>query len=138
METQKKILLSLIAGLLVVSLLSFALADDNESINKTIKNNTEIRQAVKNATMNYGQCVSEAAKMKNDCFAELRNQTVSCKPEPNANRTGKMERNKTALRDCKSSLKTGEVQCKAAFKASKIECAKIKHTFFEGLRASFA
>jgi hypothetical protein len=74
--------------------------------------------------MTFGQCVSAAAQEKNTCFENAETQRKTCE---NGNETS----------TCKSSYKQMKNECKKEFKTAKKECGKIKHSAWDGFKASF-
>lgn len=85
------------------------LADENDTdVNATDENKTVGPGSQKNMT--YWQCVSDAAKVKNECYTVAKNATDA---------------------------KRGKKDCKTAFKAVKGECNKMKHTYWQGFKALF-
>jgi hypothetical protein len=126
----------LIAALLLVFgmlALSFAMAEqssdngtgNNDDVNESGNPNL-IAKTPGNGT--YGQCVAAAAKLRNECYASMKNISASC----SANTT-RAERAK-----CLADSKKDMASCKADFKSIKGECRKIKHNFFETMRYAFA
>lgn len=94
-------------------------------------NETEVTadKAVKNMT--YGACVSDAAKIKNDCYGTVKAALANC--------TAPAEITYADKKACKVTYKKDKKQCKTDFKSTKkTECGKIKATFMEKLRYSFA
>ena len=90
-----------------------------------LQNITERIGARINATMNYGQCVSDTAKAKNGCFNATNEKSKTCAAAAT---------NKTMKKGCKTEYNKGMDECKKAFKdAKKNECGKIKATFMEKL-----
>ena len=82
--------------------------------------------------MTFGQCVSQAADVKNSCFKSAQDSLAACKSS-----AGKQADSKPALKQCDSDYKKGKDQCKSSFKTAKKECGKIKHNFIDSLKASF-
>lgn len=107
--------------------LSFAIAANSEDKNVSEKIEKSSNETEKNMT--YGQCVSAAAEVKNNCYAEIKNLSNSCNLAA--------ENVKSSAKECQNSYKQGKTQCKADFKAVKNECKKIKHNFFETARYAF-
>jgi hypothetical protein len=78
----------------------------------------------------FGQCINDVAKIKNDCFASVKNVTSLC--EAQKNRTGNW------TEDCNQEVKSRTSQCKVDFQnAKKEQCGKIKHNFMQGFFAWF-
>lgn len=78
----------------------------------------------------FGQCINDVAKMKNECFASAKNSTTLC--EVQKNRTG----NET--KDCNEEVKLKTSQCKVDFqKAKREQCGQIKHNIIQGFFAWF-
>jgi len=118
METNRGVLFVFAASILLVSMFSFVLAVPNE-------NATNASAADKEAkNMTYGQCVSQNAVIKNDCFVLMKSIYSSCK------------NNTTDRKICSRDFKTDLAQCKKGFKSAKSGCGKIKHNFFETARYS--
>ena len=92
---------------------------------------TKEPKALSNETnMTYGQCVSDAAGVKNECYATIKATRTSC--IETAKNTSSDD--KTCKADYKKELKA----CKQDFKMAKADCAKIyKPGFFEKMKASF-
>lgn len=114
----KKLLLTFL--LVVISMLFLVNAAETEDNSSAI---TEIKEG-KNIT--YGQCVSASAKVKNDCYASVKEVYDLCKT------------NATDTKQCKSDYKPSKNECKKTFKAGKKECSKIKHNFIDTIKYSFA
>jgi hypothetical protein len=89
-----------------------------------------IASAIKNSekNMTFGNCVSEAAGIKNTCYAAVKDAYTSCKNTP---------ADKPVLKECKATYKKDMKQCKTDFKAGKKECGKIKHSFMDSIKTSF-
>jgi hypothetical protein len=75
--------------------------------------------------MTYGLCVSAGAKLKNECYASVKNTFIAC-------------RNISAATECNQGYRTDLTRCKTEFKSLKNECKKIKHNFLETIRYAFA
>jgi hypothetical protein len=97
--------------------------------NCTAKNNT-------NKNMTFGKCVSDSAKTKNDCYSQVKDQAKYCL-QTAKNQTAQKDKRASA-RQCDSDYKTSLKTCKEGFKSAKTDCMKIKHGFFERMRAAFA
>ena len=96
--------------------------NDNQSGDKT--NKTSNAGGV--ANMTYGHCVSEAAKLRSDCYRSSATQSKTCI----ANAT----KDKNASNQCKQTAKDGKGLCQTAFKeAKKSACGQIKAMFMEKL-----
>ena len=120
MET-KRVLFAFIASFVLVLALSFVLAA------KPDENATDVNETVKEAkNMTYGQCVSQNAVVKNDCYRSVKDAYSSCKNDS------------TDVKACNKAYKADKAQCKKEFKLAKNECKKIKHNFFETTRYAFA
>ncbi len=106
--------------ILALSLVAAAKSENNtyevkmERADKVVKN------------MTYGSCVSENAKVKNDCFASVKEARKSCL----------MNASDSSV--CKTDYKKDLKQCKIDFKTSKKECKKIKHNFVETAQSAFS
>lgn len=120
MKISKSVILCLF--LIAAMPLAFAVNEQGNSAGETAA-------AEKKAT--FGQCVSEAAAIKNACHQSVKDALASCK----AIDAGQAE--KPAKKECRAAYKTSKKNCKADFMAKKTECRKIKHTFMESVRASF-
>ena len=106
-----------------------SLKEANQGTGLGLENGTGNGFGVLNMT--FGKCVSGAAKVRNDCYRSMNNQTKTCSESANK------ERN--AMNQCKNTSKEGIRACKAAFKETKkTECGKIKASFMEKLRYAFA
>jgi hypothetical protein len=120
MET-KKVLFAFIASFALVLMFSFVLAAKSE------ENSTDMNATVKEAkNITYGQCVSQNAVVKNDCYRSVKDTYFSCKNSTSDRKT------------CSKDYKTDLAQCKKEFKLAKNECKKIKHNFFETARYALA
>jgi hypothetical protein len=96
--------------------------------------NAETATAAKNMT--FGQCVSEAAVVKNTCYAGVKTTDTTCKGA--VNQSAEKQAMKQALKDCKAAYKANKKQCKVDFKATKKnECGIIKHNFLESIGVMF-
>lgn len=73
----------------------------------------------------FGTCVSEAAKLKNMCYASEKDKAATCK---SADKKSK---------ECRKVYKVSKKQCKMAFKAAKKECRKLKHNFIDEAKVAF-
>jgi hypothetical protein len=119
LNTQKVMLM--LAGLFLLSMLSFAMAaKPSELVNSTSE---------ESKNMTYGQCVSTAAEIKNACFTSVKNASADCE---------KNQTDKALKTQCGSDYKKAKSQCKTDFKNAKKECKRIKHNFFETMRYSVA
>jgi len=95
-----------------------------------------VTTAAKNMT--FGQCVSEAAALKNTCYTGVKTTDKTCKGAINhINQSAEKQAVKKAMNDCKTTYKTNKKQCKVDFNATKKECRKIKHNFLESMGAAF-
>jgi hypothetical protein len=130
MEITKKEVLVLAIVLVFASFLVFASAAEqgkNRTGNETDKETTGVKN------MTYGQCVSEAAKVKNTCYSGIKTIYQQCKDNAK-NQTD----SKTASKQCNADYKKSMAQCKSDFKGTKKqECAKIKHNFLETMGSMF-
>lgn len=133
----------LIAGVFLMAMLSFAIAAnerENEtgkgfgSLVKNITNETERHEAVqalKNATnVTFGECISEAAKQRNSCYAASEDARKNC--------TDVASTDKAAKKQCQAANKEGRNSCKTLFKSSKDECKSIRHNAWDSIKAAFA
>lgn len=127
---QKKILLLLIAGMLLLGS-AVALAEDtNTSKNESFKENkTGFKQGIKNMTQNYGQCVSEGAQSGQDCYKATMDKRKSCRDDAKNQTNVTLAR--TVLKQCSQDYKAEIKQCKTGFKQLKKDCKQIKHSFWE-------
>lgn len=80
------------------------------------------------ANQTFGQCVSDAAEVKNTCYSATKDGLNVCKEQA---------ADKQSYKTCKADYSKSMKECKASFKAAKKECGKIKHNFFDTLKASF-
>lgn len=128
MKLNKMVLVAIATFLVVAS--AFFVVAANEGQGASAAKDTNLTN-VKNMT--YGQCVSDAAIVKNDCYASVKEANKACKADA-ANQSD----SKTALKTCQQDYKKDMKQCKADFKdTKKTTCNKIKHNFFETIRYSF-
>lgn len=88
------------------------------------KENPGLNDANASRNMTFGQCVAQSAQLKNDCYSSADQGRKTCE-----------EGNETA--NCKSTYKQAKDLCKKDFKSAKKECSKIKHSAWEGFKASF-
>jgi len=127
----KKTLLMLVLVFAVIGMLSFAMAQQPEDNDTDGKANKSANETAKNMT--YGQCVMAAAKVKNTCYADVKNASEACKADAE-NATD----SKNASKDCINTYKQDKKQCKADFKSTKrTECGKIKHNIFQTIGYAF-
>lgn len=122
-----KTILTIFFGLFLVGMFSLALGVAQDATQK------EARQTIKaegNAT--FGQCVSDAAILKNACYDTVKTTKETCK----VNAQNQTEP-RIATKACNSDYKNEIKQCKTDFKSGKQECKKIKHNFFESAKAAF-
>ena len=120
----KKIILLIAVFILAMSFVFAASikADDNQSGDET----TTTSNAGGVANMTYGKCVSEAAKLRTDCYKSAATQTETCI-------TG-AAKDKNASKQCGQTAKDGKGQCKTVFKETKkTTCGQIKANFMERL-----
>ncbi len=108
-----------ICGLFVLIVAASVFAAGNEK--------AEVNDA---KNMTYGNCVSEMAKIKNGCYATIKDQKQTC------TQTAK-NATKVEMKACKDTYKKDMMQCKSGFKMQKKECAKIKHNVFQTMGSSF-
>lgn len=115
-------------GLIFVFICSFAAfaAKNAETTTDTTTNEK---------TGNFGQCVSDGATVKNTCYKTVKETLASCNVA--AKNMTDSAASKTAKKECKATYKKDMKQCKMDFKTVKKECGKIKHSAFEGFKASF-
>lgn len=131
----KKILILGVLAFIFVLSLGFVFAAENKS---NEKNNSLLNKSVVGDNLNktaknmtYGQCVSDFAKIKNQCYADAKNLSSDCGGKDLKNMS------KTENEVCKADVKNAVNQCKKEFKAAKQECKKIKHNFFETMSVMF-
>ena len=125
MKLNKVVLVAIATFLVVASAFLVVAAKDDANTSGADKT------AVKNMT--YGQCVSDAATVKNDCYASVKEANKACKADA-ANQSD----SKTALKTCQQDYKKDMKQCKADFKATKkTTCNKIKHNFLDTVKYAF-
>ena len=87
---------------------------------------TKVSNAGGVANMTYGRCVSEAAKLRNDCYKSSATQSKTCI-------TG-AAKDKNTSNQCRQTAKDGKGQCKLSFKETKkTACGQIKAMFMEKL-----
>jgi len=152
---QNKIFVFLIAGLLLVSMFAFAIAEENDSDNesenkiphaildKALKQNitqikenwsaykAQIKQQIKEDRMTYVRCVSDSAKVKNDCFNNATEKAAECRI------TAINNSDKNMLKQCQADYKAEKAECMKGFKETKTECKVAKHSFFDSLKVMF-
>ena len=80
--------------------------------------------------MTFGQCVSDAAIIKNSCYSTTKDTLAACKVDAK-NQTD----SRPILKQCKADYKKDKKQCKIEFKSAKNECRKIKHNFMDSIKA---
>lgn len=126
MGLDKEVLFVFATSLFFVFVLSLVLAVQPDKVIAG-KNMTGFNETVKEAkNMTFGQCVSQNAVIKNDCYSSVKGVYSSCK-------------NSTSdVKACGKAYKVDKAQCKKEFKLAKNECKKIKHNFFETTRYAFA
>ena len=84
--------------------------------------------------MQYGYCVSEAAKVRNTCYSDMRATSETCK----ATTEGQADKRNMA-KNCRTAYKDSKKTCKGDFKAKKMDCAQsYRPNFFTKLRYSMA
>lgn len=110
---------------------------------KAIKQNiTEIRegwieykaQVKDNITaqrMTFVSCVSDSAKVKNDCLNLANQKAAACKIDAINNS------DTNATKQCLSEYKEAKTECMSGFKETKTECNQAKHNFFDSLKVMF-
>lgn len=127
--------LIVISLILVISLSFLVFAEPNQSQNRdrnfsidgSIQNNSN---NVKNMT--FGQCVSDAAKLRNDCYAQGKQTLKNC------TQASKQTKNKLEAKACQSSGKNASKVCQQTFKDSKQTCIQeTKPGFWQRMRYSF-
>lgn len=82
--------------------------------------------AEKNKNMTFLQCVSDSAKIKNDCYGQAKEIAKNC--------SSKKAGEKIA---CQKLSKDSVDSCKSSFKTAKDSCNQIKHSWWEGFKARF-
>ncbi|MEK6910534.1 MAG: hypothetical protein AABW82_02065 [Nanoarchaeota archaeon] len=117
----RKIVFMLISFVFLVSLFSLVMAEKSDNDSAKMERADKVGK-----NMTYGSCVSENAKVKNECYVAVKNARASCL----------LNASDSDL--CQPAYKKDLKQCKTDFKASKKECKKIKHNFFETVRYSVA
>ncbi len=137
---KNKVLLALLITLMGLALVLAA----NESRGRQITafddggvvlpKNAEKTPEIKNQT--YGQCVSEAAKIRSNCTSYEHTKYLGCLDA--AKVIEKSNDKREGARQCQASYRNEKIECKTTFKTTKAECKKIKHGFFEGMRYAFA
>ena len=119
-----KTMIMLSFGILLVLSLSFALAEKPADVG--IVKNADGNGTAKNMT--FGQCVTEAVKIKNACFEAAQTKRQSCMNETNADNA-----------KCRNDYKKEKKQCKADFKSAKKACIQTtKPRLWERMRYSMA
>ncbi len=78
-------------------------------------------------SVTFGQCVSDAAAIKNTCYSTTKDKRATCKENA---------ADKAATKQCKKDYKAEKKQCKADFKAAKKQCNKIDHIMWDSVKAS--
>lgn len=109
-----------------VLLTAFAMAanDDQTAANqKMIAGTNQTNQT-------FGQCVSESAKARNTCYESAKTDKETC--------LSTVADDKNAAKKCNADYKQGKKSCKAEFKVAKDDCKRLKHNFFDTMKASFA
>jgi len=105
-------------------------ADRLDNVSTRVEKRVDMLRTRINATMNYGQCVSDMARARNDCYNSSKVILNGCR-----NATA----NNTIRRTCQDESRKDMDVCKGAFKsAKKNECGKIKASFMEKVRYAFA
>ncbi len=88
-----------------------------------------IREKI-NASINFGQCVSDAAQARNDCFNATKDRLKACSDGAGTNSTAK--------RQCQKDSKNDMNLCKDSFRGAKKDtCEKIKSSFLDRIRHAF-
>jgi len=122
-----KTMLTVFLSIFLVGTLSLAIAVTDETGAKNAKTLGD-----KGDNMNYGNCVSEKAVVKNTCYDTIKDARASCRA------TAQNATEPTpALKVCRNTFKKDLKQCKMEFKQSKNECKKIKHNFIESAGSAF-
>lgn len=117
----------LILGLVFLAVLTVVFAaQDDEKQARGLDDNNQTKN------MTFGTCVSEAAVIKNTCYADVKETRNTCK-EAAKNQTDVRAITKT----CDQTYKQEKTRCKQDFKAAKKECGKIKHNFFDEVGVAF-
>lgn len=141
MSNNKYLVMLSVVVVFSILAVSLALASNENSNNhskdnkKNETNHTENKAQKENKTMNYGRCVSNFTKIKNDCFKLVKESCKDCKilaknsTKTNQNGTiipsNKTDiKNKTAI--CKDSYKNNLESCKLEFKQFKDTCNQYK------------
>ena len=133
-----KITLAIIFGVFIVGMFSLAIAvvqDEDKVKNAKTLGNIMGNKTLGKGTVNntaFGQCVSEAAVVKNTCYRTVKDTRTTCMADAK-NSTD----SKTASTTCRNTFKTDLKQCKMDFKSKKTECQKIKHNFIGSAKAAF-
>jgi hypothetical protein len=127
----KKIILLMFVFVLAMSLVASRIVNDDQDSGDTTNaggaaNVMHVSNAGGVANMTFGRCVSEAAKLRNDCYKSAVTQAKTCI-------TG-AAKDKNASKQCKQTAKDGANQCKNIFKdTKKTQCGQIKARFLERL-----
>lgn len=114
---------------IIVILVSLFLIAGFSASAKTDPADTENTTSEKEMT--FGQCVSDAAGIKNGCYGTVKTTLADCKTNAET-----QTEPKPILKACKADYKKDKKQCKMDFKSAKKECNKIKHNFVDSMRAS--
>lgn len=115
-----------IAIAMIFLLLAVAVIAADESAEKIRASKDDTNQT----NQTFGQCVSEAAKARNTCYDTAKSDKETC--------LSTVVDDKNAAKKCNADYKQEKKSCKAEFKAAKDDCKRLKHNFFDTMKASFA
>lgn len=115
-----KTIMPIMLGIFLVLSIGFVLAEKPADAGSAPDN----ANVTKNMT--FGQCVTEAAKIKNTCFGNALTNRENC-----ANNSD----NPAKTKQCRNDYKKEKKQCKAEFKSAKKTCIqKTKPKLWEKIR----
>jgi len=92
---------------------------------------SQVKQQIKNQRMTFVGCVSDSAKIKNDCLNASNGIAAACKISSINNSDN------NATKQCLSEYKDARAECMNGFKGTRTECNQAKHNFFDSLRVMF-
>jgi len=126
----KKELTIFLVAICFVALIAVVIMAENGS---NVKNETDFVIRNNNTSnMTFGKCVAEAAKLRQECFAEDKNISKQCAD------AAKLGKDKKQEKQCLSDYKENKKNCKSSFKEAKKTCIQIyKPGFWERIRYTF-
>lgn len=120
-------IVSLFLALMVLGLFSVSALQHEPNRRMALE---RMQNRTNSTNMTYGLCVSEFAKLKNDCYAENRNVYLNCSVDARNSTENVTGRNN----ECRLVYRAGKNECKSEFKSDKMECKRFRKNFADKMR----